>query len=193
VTVRVDGRSTSFPAGSEVSIAAIGDAARAMAEGDTLDHVQETALASGPAGGAGAVGTGARPAAPLRQEMTELEGRFVAALEHDDARDAVAALLELDAAIAGRVRAGEDSPDLDSASATFRALIVRLGERAAGGGGAPRETVDTLVGALLELRDAARANRDFAAADRIRDRLAEAGIEVRDGAEGSTWVRSGGG
>jgi cysteinyl-tRNA synthetase len=47
------------------------------------------------------------------------------------------------------------------------------------------------VDGLVEARDTARANRDFATADRIRDRLAAAGIEVRDGANGSTWVRAG--
>ena len=48
--------------------------------------------------------------------------------------------------------------------------------------------IDELVGGLVEARDAARANRDFATADRIRDRLAAAGVEVRDGSDGSTWV-----
>ena len=47
--------------------------------------------------------------------------------------------------------------------------------------------VDVLVGDLLEHRAAARAARDFAAADAIRDRLQAAGIEVLDGPEGSTW------
>jgi len=41
--------------------------------------------------------------------------------------------LDLDSPISGRVRSGEDSPDLDNATATFRALITRLGERAADG------------------------------------------------------------
>ncbi len=134
-----------------------------------------------------------RPAAPLRDEMTELEGTFVAALEAGDPRAAVGALLDLDSAISARVRAGEDSPDLDNASATFRSLIVRLGDRAAAGSsdGIGRDQLDPLVGALLAARDQARAARDWAAADLIRDRLAAAGIEVRDSAEGSTWVMAG--
>ena len=120
--------------------------------------------------------------------MADLEGTFVAALEHGETREAVAALLDLDAAIAARLRQGEDSPDLDNASAMFRSLIVRLGEGAAASGA--RDAIDGLVDGLVEARDTARANRDFATADRIRDRLAAAGIEVRDGAAGSTWVRA---
>ena len=102
--------------------------------------------------------------------MADLEGTFVHSLEEGRAREAVAALLDLDSAIAARLRAGEDSPDLDNASATFRSLIVRLGEGATDGG--DRETIDALVAGLVEARDAARANRDWTTADRIRDSTA---------------------
>ncbi len=42
---------------------------------------------------------------------------------------------------------------------------------------------------LLAERDEARAAKDFARADEIRDRLAELGWEVRDSAEGAKLVR----
>lgn len=185
VTVRVGGRSARFAAGSEISIEALGEAARGLAAGQSTQAVAEAALSSGD----GSVRSVPRPAAPLRQEMQQLEGAFIAALAAGVIPDAVAALLALDEAIAARVRAGEDSPDLDNASATFRSLVVRLGERAASGGGAAdlRARVAPLVEALLEGRESARASRDWAAADRIRAVLADAGIEVRDGAGGSTW------
>jgi cysteinyl-tRNA synthetase len=120
--------------------------------------------------------------------MADLEGTFIEALGRGDSRTAVGALLDLDTAISARVRHGEDSPDLDSASATFRALIARLGERAATAGQDPRAAVGPFVEALLELRARARAARDWPAADLVRDRLAAAGVEVRDGADGSTWI-----
>ena len=183
VTVRVDGQSTRFAAGTEIAIEALGAAARGLAAGQSADAVRATALA-----GVDAAGRPGRPAAPMRDEMTELEGTFIAALATGAIRDAVGALLDLDSAIAARVRGGEDSPDLDNASATFRSLIVRLGERAEGGAADPRAALEPLVAALLELRSAARANRDWGTADVIRDRLAAAGIEVRDGADGATWV-----
>ena len=45
------------------------------------------------------------------------------------------------------------------------------------------------IDALVEARVAARVARDWAEADRIRDELAAEGIEVMDGAGGSTWRR----
>jgi cysteinyl-tRNA synthetase len=45
-----------------------------------------------------------------------------------------------------------------------------------------------LVEALLVLRSRARDDGDSATADLIRDRLGEAGVQVRDGAGGSSWV-----
>jgi hypothetical protein len=183
VTVRVDGRSTRFAAGTEFAIEALGEAARGLAAGQSADTVRAAALAGGDS-----VARQGRPAAPMRDEMTELEGAFIAALGTGAIRDAVGALLDLDSAIEARVRGGEDSPDLDNASATFRSLIVRLGERAEKGGGDPRTALEPLVAALLELRAAARASRDWGTADIIRDRLAAAGIEVRDGADGAIWV-----
>jgi cysteinyl-tRNA synthetase len=47
------------------------------------------------------------------------------------------------------------------------------------------------IEALLEQREVARAKRDFAAADAIRDKLAAAGITIEDGSGGTRWRRNG--
>jgi cysteinyl-tRNA synthetase len=43
------------------------------------------------------------------------------------------------------------------------------------------------IGALLEARKAARAAKDWAESDRIRDRLTAAGVALSDGPQGTTW------
>jgi cysteinyl-tRNA synthetase len=186
-TVRVDGRSAVFPSGSEVPIGALGEVARELAAAQAVDVDRE--FGGERPGVTG--GTGSRPSPPLRDAMAELEGTFVEALGRGDTRAAVGALLDLDSEISARVRHGEDSPDLDNADATFRSLIARLGERAEVGTRDPREALEPFVAALLELRGRARAARDWATADLVRDRLAAAGVEVRDGADGSSWVLAG--
>jgi len=50
-----------------------------------------------------------------------------------------------------------------------------------------REAVDALVASQLEARAQARAGKDFAAADAIRDSLTAAGIALEDTAEGARW------
>jgi len=44
-----------------------------------------------------------------------------------------------------------------------------------------------VVELLIELRDEARANKDFATSDKIRDQLTEIGIQLKDGKEGTTF------
>jgi len=186
-TVRVGGRSAAFPSGSEVPIAALGEAARGLAAGQAVDVGR--AFGAGRPGGP--AGRPAPVAAPLRAAMAGLEGTFIEALGRGDMRTAVGALLDLDSEVSSRVRAGEDSPDLDNADATFRSLIARLGEQAEVGTRDPREALEPFVTALLELRARARTARDWETADLVRDRLATAGVEVRDGADGSSWVLAG--
>ncbi len=50
-----------------------------------------------------------------------------------------------------------------------------------------RDVVGALVSVALEQRQAARARKDYAAADAIRDQLREAGVVVEDTPGGSRW------
>ena len=56
----------------------------------------------------------------------------------------------------------------------------------AGDGELSPEVIDEMIGK----RNAARAAKDFAAADAIRDELAAAGVQIEDGPDGTTWRRT---
>ena len=57
----------------------------------------------------------------------------------------------------------------------------------AGSGDRLRNVVGALVKLTLEQRDAARARRDYATADAIRDGLDEIGVQVEDTPQGPRW------
>ena len=63
-----------------------------------------------------------------------------------------------------------------------------LGLRTEAQGGSQREEAfGAAVDMLLELRAKAKAAKDWATSDAIRDRLAELGFEVKDTKDGATW------
>ena len=53
-----------------------------------------------------------------------------------------------------------------------------------------QEMLDSDIEALIEERQQARKNRDFARADEIRDELLEKGIVLEDTREGVKWKRA---
>jgi len=65
--------------------------------------------------------------------------------------------------------------------------IVKDEYQTAGGG--DDQLLDHLIGLMIEQRQAARKNKDFATSDRIRNTLAEFGIVLEDSPSGTTWRR----
>jgi len=99
------------------------------------------------------------------------------AVLHETVRSGNAALDAGDRAAAARAR-GE-----------VRSMLAVLGIEpgSAQPGGAEGAALGALVGRLVEQRAAARARRDFAAADAIRDVLAAAGIAIEDAQDETHW------
>ena len=56
-----------------------------------------------------------------------------------------------------------------------------------GEGGKLAGTVDGLVNMVLEQRKTAKAARDWATSDKIRDDLKALGIQIKDTKDGTTW------
>ena len=68
------------------------------------------------------------------------------------------------------------------------ALGLVAPDTAAGAASDAAERLDGLMSLVLELRAQSRADRNWTIADKIRDRLAELEIEVKDGKDGSTFA-----
>jgi cysteinyl-tRNA synthetase len=47
--------------------------------------------------------------------------------------------------------------------------------------------LDKALDVLIEMRNQARASKDFATSDRIRDALLEKGIQLKDGKDGTSY------
>ena len=131
-------------------------------------------------------------------EVGEIPEPFAAAMDDDLGTPAAVAVL-YDAVREGnrQLAAGEDAT---ATAAQVRAMLDVLGLDPAdpswpSRGGADAKlvgAVDALVAGLLEQRAEARANKDFAAADAIRDTIKAAGIEVEDTPQGPRWTLTGG-
>jgi cyanophycinase-like exopeptidase len=181
VTVRKDGRSTVFPAGSELSIAELAAAHRSS-------HASASGAADTAGGAAGVPVIATAPAlTPLREEVARLEGTFSVSLEECDVPAAVRAILALEETIQAWSHDTDQSDALATARSALRSAVVCLGELAVEGSRDPAEVVAPFVDALLAERVRARESRDWKAADAIRDRLLAAGIELHDTPEATTW------
>jgi cysteinyl-tRNA synthetase len=109
---------------------------------------------------------------PSSAELAPLRERFFAALRRDfNTAEALAALNEWLREATQRSAGDGDLREMLS--------VLGLESLLAPDAQAPAEVVE-----LAEQRERARSERDFAAADELRDRIAALGWEVRDGAQG---------
>ncbi|HIZ37422.1 MAG TPA: cysteine--tRNA ligase [Candidatus Ruania gallistercoris] len=141
--------------------------------------------------------TGAASAEEVR--TVELPEAFTAALDEDLNVSAALAVLHEQLRKANTALAAGADAEVAAAQRQIRGMLDVLGldplaeQWASGAGdGAAQRALSTLVEQVLAERAAARAARDFARADTLRDQLTAAGVVVEDGADGARWSLRGG-
>jgi len=85
-----------------------------------------------------------------------------------------------------------DNAAVSGYAAEVRGALAILGcdpfdEAFAASGSASNEALDGLIQLALDQRNAARARKDFAAADAIRDQILHLGILIEDTPQGTRW------
>jgi cysteinyl-tRNA synthetase len=85
-------------------------------------------------------------------------------------------------------RAGLTANDLESLRTTFESFVFDvLGLEKSQAQAGESKKLDGTVQLLIEMRNTARAEKDFAKSDEIRDALAALGIQLKDGKDGTTF------
>jgi cyanophycinase-like exopeptidase len=182
LTLRRRGKSQRFENGTTIAVSDLARHAQAPdSEADaacpvTDEHGVETSLAP-PAPGV----------SPFLQEVTRQSELADSALAGRDVDSAVGAVLAIDTQMHEWEADTLDSDEQERAREVLRRYVVRLGDLARSGAGDPRDLLAPVVDGILELRVRMRATGEYALADKLRDALVDAGIEVRDTPEGSVW------
>ena len=177
ITVRVKGRSTVIESGRTVPVDALRDPTR----GVTAVPSKETPAAPTSSPVASTTTTS------LADDVSRAEAAFDHALATGDSDGAVRAVLDLESAIRGWSADTLQSDAMDRAHAALRSMIVRLGEVAVKGLADPRTAIEPVMQVVLEVRRQVREEKRYDLSDLLRDRLAAAGLEIRDTPAGPEW------
>ena len=130
----------------------------------------------------------------VKVSSSSLPAAFGAAMDDDLAVPQALAIVHESVRDGNAALAAGDAAGTAKRLAEVRAMLAVLGLDPLGppwvagqAGGDLRPVVDALIGVALEQRQAARARKDFGAADAIRDQLLEAGVVVEDTPRGPRW------
>lgn len=118
-----------------------------------------------------------------------LPAAFAAAMDDDlGVPQALAVLHETVRAGNAALDAGEDDAALDALRAVLAMTsVLGLTHTSGAKADASQSALDALVQTMITQRAQARADKDWAAADRIRDAIAAAGITLEDTPAGTHW------
>lgn len=181
VTVRTRGHHVVFGTGDSPSIDDLAAAATHRPSAGATTSRQAPAPARGD------VEADSATASVLLDEVAQHEAAFDTALADDDAMAAADAVVALEETIHAWRADVNQSDEMDRARQTLHRLVLRLARTTQAGLHDHRQLVAPLVEELLDLRDDARDDRNFDVGDRIRERLHQAGVDVRDTGDGADW------
>ena len=97
---------------------------------------------------------------------------------------------DLNAALNEGPLSAADCAAAEQLFADFEAVLACLLPRQEQGAGEAEKLADQLMTLVLDLRQQARKNKDWATADAIRDRLKELNIVVEDTPQGARWKKA---
>ncbi|MEX2170682.1 MAG: cysteine--tRNA ligase [Pirellulales bacterium] len=125
------------------------------------------------------------------RELTSILGLFAKPLAAEGGDDLLAKIMPLVIELRAETRTKKDFATADAIRDGLTAIGITLEDLAGGtewsGTGA---SAGGLMQLLIQLRQTARKNKDFATGDAIRDRLAAVGIALEDRAGGTEWTYS---
>src|SRR5215472_10033166 len=125
---------------------------------------------------------------PLPDIVARAERQFEAALADGDGKALIMIILDLEYAVHEWAADTDEDQGTEQARTVLRGMIGRLEEVITDGLRGPLDTLKPSVEPLLELRSALRATGRYSEADSIRAALAEAGVQIADGADGTQWT-----
>jgi cysteinyl-tRNA synthetase len=125
--------------------------------------------------------------ADLLKKVNDIENSFQTGLTHYDSKHTTTALLKLDSLIWKAQRDLENEENIAQAREILRDSIVLLGAELEISPRRLREFLTPLVEAILQLRERFRNEKKWSEADRIREILQHAHIQVEDTKDGFQW------
>ena len=123
----------------------------------------------------------------ILEEFVTFNKRFDEAMEDDfNTADAISVIFEMVRVANSKVTSANSKEFIESVRGTFDVLCGILGIETK----VEQELLDDDIEKLIQERQDARKNRDFARADEIRNTLLEKGIILEDTREGVKWKRA---
>ena len=131
------------------------------------------------------------PSATSSENIKELEAKCYEAMDDDfNTPVLIANLFEAVRIInsANDKKTQLTQTDIDLLKTIYKNFIVDvLGIKPEEENGKANAALEKVMKLVLDMRLKAKANKDFATSDEIRNKLTEAGIQVKDGKDGATW------